>query len=928
MENVRTSDLVSSQLPDFIKSDYPKFVTFLEKYYEWMETSGKNNNEIDALNFANDIDDANTYYTEQLKKDLAPYFPENIVSNKKLFLKLVTQFYKAKGTQDSVKFLFRALFNENIEIYYPKDDILKTSDGKWILPLTLRIDTTDNNVFNLEKCLVTGLTSKATAIIERVIQSVDRQLGITYTELYISNIKRLFATGETLSASYTDADTELTVTVTGRLIGSLSEIKINSTNRGLFYNGYDTDTGYPGDPVSIVGGLNPTANTPIGAVAFVGNVTKGGITDILVEKSGFGFRDPAVNVGSSIIDFKGGFAGAVFGTEAKASISLLDTTVSRLINISNMSVSTLHGLRPNIANIENVTISNAMSFGSFTVFPITFVAIDGSGGGYRQKPTVETYSFYNEEYDDVLVSTSRVIVKDTYLINDTSVDYTVSFEPGDYVKLFKTNVLEEILEVSYVDTNNLYFTEPFPNDLVGVSVFKILRNDLYKIGSIGRININSGGTGYANGDILIFTGGSGYGANGFVNVSGGIISSVTINNHSSNAFVIGGEAYSRDSLPIITVQSSAGANANLSVSEITGDGERYGLTTARIGAISSIRITSYGYDYVSAPTVSLRNADLVLANVTPGELFVANTIVYQGTSNSNTTFSCTVDDYDPDNNNIRIFNYKGTLDLTKSLKSDDNVVSANVISSLFYGDGKAKATAKFENGLIRYPGIYLNTDGQVSADKKMQDGEKYHNFSYVIDTQTDYNKFKKPLADLVHPVGTKTFITKIDNNEKIVAITNTSSFITITAMQDSYNIANGSNTIITTNTSANLISTVNVGDLIILSNVHRRLQNTVNVISGSNILFGHANSVNFINDLQDGDTIYLSTGNTTTIKEVTNSTYAVLNTTINVTSTTATVNLVYSDVARANSINANTIITTTTFRANGNNLSATIHKDR
>ena len=928
MENVRTSDLVSSQLPDFIKSDYPKFVTFLEKYYEWMETSGKNNNEIDALNFANDIDDANTYYTEQLKKDLAPYFPENIVSNKKLFLKLVTQFYKAKGTQDSVKFLFRALFNENIEIYYPKDDILKTSDGKWILPLTLRIDTTDNNVFNLEKCLVTGLTSKATAIIERVIQSVDRQLGITYTELYISNIKRLFATGETLSASYTDADTELTVTVTGRLIGSLSEIKINSTNRGLFYNGYDTDTGYPGDPVSIVGGLNPTANTPIEAVAFVGNVTKGGITDILVEKSGFGFRDPAVNVGSSIIDFKGGFAGAVFGTEAKASISLLDTTVSRLINISNMSVSTLHGLRPNIANIENVTISNAMSFGSFTVFPISFVTIDGSGGGYRQKPTVETYSFYNEEYDDVLVSTSRVIVKDTYLINDTSVDYTVSFEPGDYVKLFKTNVLEEILEVSYVDTNNLYFTEPFPNDLVGVDVYKILRNDLYKIGSIGRININSGGTGYANGDILIFTGGSGYGANGFVNVSGGIISSVTINNHSSNAFVIGGEAYSRDSLPIITVQSSAGANANLSVSEITGDGERYGLTTARIGAISSIRITSFGYDYVSAPTVSLRNADLVLANVTPGELFVANTIVYQGTSNSNTTFSCFVDYFDQDDNEIRIFNYKGTLDLTKSLKSDDDVVSANVISSLFYGDGKAKATAKFENGLIRYPGIYLNTDGQVSADKKMQDGEKYHNFSYVIDTQTDYNKFKKPLADLVHPVGTKTFITKIDNNEKIVAITNTSSFITITAMQDSYNIANGSNTIITTNTSANLISTVNVGDLIILSNVHRRLQNTVNVISGSNILFGHANSVNFINDLQDGDTIYLSTGNTTTIKEVTNSTYAVLNTTINVTSTTATVNLVYSDVARANSINANTIITTTTFRANGNNLSATIHKDR
>lgn len=928
MENVRTSNLVSSQLPDFVRSDYPKFVTFLEKYYEWLETTNSVSYEIDALRNANDIDDSDDYYIEQLKKDLTPYFPQDVVTDKRLFLKLVTQFYRSSGTQESVKFLFRALYNENIDIYYPKDDILKASDGKWVLPLALRIDTNDNNIFNIAKTLITGQTSKATALVEKVIQSVDRQLGITYTEIYVSNVNRLFTTGEQVTATYTDEDTGLKVTVTGRLIGALSEIKINPTNRGLFYSAYDTETGYDGDPVSIVGGLNPVANTPIGAIAYVGAVTKGGITDIIVEKGGFGFRDPAINLNSSIIDFKGGFANVAFGTEAKASINLLDTTISRLINVSNMSVATLNSIRPNIANVENVTVANVMTYSDFTVFPISFVTVDGSGGGYRDKPTVETYSLYNESYGDTLVCNTRTIVKGTSLINDTTQDLTVSFETGDYVRLFINNKFEAIREVSYVDTNNLYFAEAFPNDLTNVSVYKILRNDLYRIGSLGRITVNSGGTGYANGDILIFTGGSGYGANGFVNVSSGVITSVTINNHSSNAFVIGGEGYTRDSLPTITVQSTSGTSANLTVAQITGDGEQYGLTTSRIGAISSLRVISYGYDYVEAPTVSLRNADLVLANVTAGQLFVSNTSVYQGVSNTTSTFSARVDSYDPDTAALRIFNYRGAFDATKTIKSDDGIVSGNVTSSIFYGDGNAKATANFENGLIRYPGIYLNTDGQISADKKLQDGEKYHNFSYIIKSQTDYARFKKPLNDIVHPVGTKTFITKIDDNEEMLAEVNTSTFITITSLADTYNIANGSNKIITTNTSANLQATVNVGDLITLANVHRRLQNTVNVVSGSNILFGTANSVNFINDLQDGDTIYLSTGHTVSIKEVTNSSFAILDTIINVTSTSATVNLVYTATVRANSRNANTIFASSIFTSNGSNLSATIQKVR
>jgi hypothetical protein len=36
-EDLKTSILVKKQVPEFIRDEYPKFVTFLESYYEFLE---------------------------------------------------------------------------------------------------------------------------------------------------------------------------------------------------------------------------------------------------------------------------------------------------------------------------------------------------------------------------------------------------------------------------------------------------------------------------------------------------------------------------------------------------------------------------------------------------------------------------------------------------------------------------------------------------------------------------------------------------------------------------------------------------------------------------------------------------------------------------------------------------------------------------
>ncbi len=932
MAQILNSALVERQVPSFIRDEYSTFVVFLKKYYEWLEQQNNLSNIIQNFSNSLDVDLSSDYYLELIKQELAPYFPEELLLDKSKFVKFLNQFYRAKGTPNSVKFLFKVLYGENIEIYYPKEDILIASDGKWVLPLALRVDTNDNNIFNLTGVKIKGVTSQATAIVENIIQSIDRQLGIEYIELYISNVNKLFATGEQIVGTYTDNGN--TVTVTGRLIGSLSELKINPDYRGLFYNGYDTTTGYQGDPVTILGGLNPTSGNPIGAIATVGEVTKGSVTEISIINGGFGFRDPSVNLNSSIIDFVGGFENSVFGQETRASISLVDLNTHRTVNVSDTSIETV-GLTltldqaANTSNIENCTINFITTTQSLNVFPIAYVVTDGSGGGYRTTPTPEFYSFYLETEDDISVISSTSIVASTNLLRDETQDLTNTFEPGDYIRLFVTGKFEEIRVIDSVTSNTItVMGSPFQNDISNVRVYKILRRPLNDVGALGRIVIENGGDGYNVGEYLVFTGGKGYGANAViteVHVANNGIKTIEFNDDGS--LIKGGEGYTQDGLPSVTVNTASGANSTLYVSEILGKGVDVDLFTSRIGAISTLRVVSYGYDYVEAPTISLRNADLTVSNVTQGLLFVSNTTIYQGESNANTTFSATVEKYTQSSNLLRIFNYRGTLNVQQQIISDtDPVVTANVDSSIFYGDGKARATATFENGLIRYPGIYLNTDGQVSSDKKIQDGTKYHNYSYIIKTENDYAKFKKTLNEVVHPIGMKAFVTRIDTNEEDAANTQieTMNLIRFT-LANTVNVVADSNTIIGVGANPDFANTINVGDMIIVTDLTRFANGTVNVTSGSNVVTG--TDTTFINDIQDGDLIYISSGNTETVTFVTNTSSLITQNTISVTDTDLTINLIYDEIKTVTFVNANTILVDSTFTASGELKTAILQKD-
>lgn len=930
MSELIFSNLVSSQLPDFVRSDNPKFVLFLEKYYEWLESSNNALYEVKTLYDSKDLDLVDDYYLNEIVKEILPYFPKEILLDKSTFIKNIGSFYRSKGTPEAVKFLFRVLYNEDIEIYFPKEQVIKASDGKWVLPLSLRVETGDTNVFDIERCKITGTNSKATAIVEKVIKSVDRQLGIEYIELYISNINKLFTTGENVFTTVvrTNGTEDF---VTAKLIGSLSEIKINPKNRGLYYNAYDPELDYDGDPVTIIGGLNPSSGNPIGAIATVGSVLKGSVEDVIVTNGGFGFRNPSIDINTSIIDFKGGFKNVLLGAEAKAKILLLDESTYRTLNVSNFTIesifsSSINGI-DNIAN--NKTINELTTKQTLNVFPISFITVDSSGGGYKNKPDIDIYSLYMEELDDTLIINSTVAVKDTKILMDESQDLTLSFEPGESVRLFLKNRYEDVRKVANVSSNTLTFLEPFENNIDNLSVYKINRRKLNDVGSLGRIQIVNGGSGYAIGEFLTFSSnGRGYGANANVSslhAGNNGIKTVTFNESSS--YIRGGEGYTMQDLPTVSVSTTSGSGAILKVTEILGEGVEKDVSTSRIGSISTIRVLSYGYDYVSAPIISLRNADILLSNVTEGQIYVANSKVYQGATNVTSTWTAYVDKYISSNNFLRIYNYTGTFDVTLPIKSDDDLITGNVITYSVYGDGRAKATATFENGLIRYPGIYLNNDGQPSSDQKLQDDVKYHNYSYVINTNNDYYKFKKTLKEVVHPIGTKSFVTRIDTHNKDVFTQNASIiYLTQQYHSNTFNTSNGSNNIVSTSPTPNVYSEVSVGDTIILKNLFKTIVGTANITSSSNVITG--NGTNFINDLVDGQTIYLSSGNTVVVKTVINANTIYATSVLNVSSTDSTINVVFDETKNVSFANANTILVDMEVTSTNNFVSIIVQKVR
>lgn len=761
----RVSTLIDNQVPDFIQSDHPVFVQFLKAYYEWLEDSEEGQAIYESrklLDYA-DVDRTTEEFMLYFKTKFLPYFPEDILADKAKLIKNIREFYQQKGSEESLKFLFRVLYKEDIEIIYPKRQILIASDGKWKQPQALRLTTAntanDIDLATLEKRRAVGLTSRASCIIENAYRTIDRGTGFEIFELYVSGVNRLFENGEALEVSYVDANGNSVILLSETIIGSLSDIKIDINNRGLKYKS--------GDPVVIYGGLSEINPDIQQAVAVVNNVSTGAIATISVIDGGYGFRQYP----NSVVSFTNDPSDNT-GSGAAAQVTAVDGTnvVSLLVNTDTISY------------LAPVTISNT------------------------------TYQLPNFAFSNV--NTTLALALNTEIINVAPIE-TIT------VTNFGTNYLAE----PTIDVASYYATDNASQQL------------LLDLGRIAAVDVINGGSGYDANTDTIYIGGLGNGTGAtfsFVANATGHITSVTV--------LTAGEGY-RDTT--VSINSANGSGAVLQAWRY-GEGEAVDTAVDDIGRIRDFTLTSRGAGYVSTPVVSLRIKDLTVSNVSG--IILNGDQAYQGANANSYTFSATVDSYDAANNILRVFDYVGTLDVELPLKLPSfNISVSNVVT---YGNGLAKANAEFLNGVIKYAGYFLNTDGFLSSDMKLQDDKKYHNFSYVVIAERALADYREALLDILHPsgmslLGYNRIVSDVEDGVDITA----NVFSTITTSNTGNVSANAfySNAAIIGNSTQ--FTDFAAGDVIILNvgSTNRKFVKTISSITNDTLLLAESNTA-FIGD--------------------------------------------------------------------------------
>ena len=135
----KVSELVNSQLPEFIRSDYTTFVAFLEYYYKFLEQDQGALELVQNARQYSDIDQTTESFVNYFLTNYAKDLPVSLLVDKPLLIKKIKGLYAAKGSTLSIETLFKVLYDTVAQTNHPYDFVLRPSDGQWSLRNSIRV---------------------------------------------------------------------------------------------------------------------------------------------------------------------------------------------------------------------------------------------------------------------------------------------------------------------------------------------------------------------------------------------------------------------------------------------------------------------------------------------------------------------------------------------------------------------------------------------------------------------------------------------------------------------------------------------------------------------------------------------------------------------------------------------------------------------
>ena len=795
--DLKTSILVNRQVPEFVRDEYPTFVTFLEAYYQFLEgtaNTGTTANTLvttaKSLRDIRDVDASLDTFETNFFNTYATLIPLEVQANKELLFKHLLSLYKTKGSDSSFKLLFRLIFGVDIDVVLPQNNVLRASSSKWQIDNKLRINQDIASVY-------TGDGVTKTFTFAQIVGANEISVfvnNVAVTNFFINKEYRKLnfvtapANNSTIRVVYDSFDTTLLNNrkVTGLKSGASAIIE--QANRRIISDAFNL-----GLPIELLINTNslegnflngeyvtiPIINPdePYGNTINIQASTFSIVKKFNVVDGGYNYQ-----LGDSVIVFGGNAAVNAIGTiESVFQGAIQSVLVSR-------SGATF-------ANLSPVAVSGN---GSVTM-TITVDGIDQSGVNAANSFIVATDVV--SPYGSTVLSSANYQFANSTTVTSPNINTRIVDVLG-----FQTLSVGPITNVKVLLTSGATPTTP-SLDAFGAPYgsLGVLRSPK-SLRSIGKIKINNPGSGYAVGDEVIFgvnpPGTYGQAAAATVEAvsgSGGVVTiamantrivgtaSVTatsssvsgtntkfltdlrvgdkidINNESRIVSTIsdnltlavtspftysasnkkigvfgrnpkGGHSYTQNNFPSVTISSVSGVGANIQIDSLVSDGESIIATGAgQPGEILSIKILNPGSGYEYIPTVTISSPT---------------------------------------------------------------------------GVG-ATANAEIERSYISAPGRWVTSDSILSSTERKLAGQDYYvNYSYVISSQIEFYRYKQLLKDLVHPVGFVNYsefnksntIDLTDVSVNTINVATDSQFLTIAG---TVNVGNGRIAVTGTNTKFN-----------------------------------------------------------------------------------------------------------------------------
>ena len=222
----KISTLVNSQLPEFIRSDYTTFVTFIEAYYKFLEQDQGALEIVQNARSYNDIDTTTDAFVNYFLNNYAQDIPAGVLADKGLLVKRIRDLYESKGSEVSFKLLFQLLYNEPVEVTYPYENVLVASGGEWYQKTTIRVALVSGSVSDISDRYL-DLTQNGLVYRTSIIST--KFLAINFYELVLEP-KELapYVIGDTVTVSNNTA-----VIFTGTVSSTTVELEIKATGSGF-----------------------------------------------------------------------------------------------------------------------------------------------------------------------------------------------------------------------------------------------------------------------------------------------------------------------------------------------------------------------------------------------------------------------------------------------------------------------------------------------------------------------------------------------------------------------------------------------------------------------------------------------------------------------------------------------------------------------